>query len=149
MMDSNAGNKTVRDGQLEFADFVAVDKRQSRLPSLFIQLRNPFMSADSAVTYTSVHSETRSWSIPSEDPYEEVAQQLAAIRQMRAAALSTYHSLLTSGTPPLLPIPLPAPSTSHRANIPEADMPPRKRLLYTTPRPRCEVGESSAAAAER
>ncbi|GKB09081.1 hypothetical protein Tco_0837393 [Tanacetum coccineum] len=35
------GNKTVRDGQLEFADFVAVDKRQSRLPSPFIQLRNP------------------------------------------------------------------------------------------------------------
>ncbi|GKG23018.1 hypothetical protein Tco_0388321, partial [Tanacetum coccineum] len=25
------------------------------------------MSADSAVTYTSVHSEARSWSIPSED----------------------------------------------------------------------------------
>ncbi|GKA47681.1 hypothetical protein Tco_0740564 [Tanacetum coccineum] len=34
------------------------------------------MSADSAVTYTSVHSEARSWSIPSEDPYEEAAQQL-------------------------------------------------------------------------
>ncbi|GKG04477.1 hypothetical protein Tco_0314864, partial [Tanacetum coccineum] len=31
------------------------------------------MSADFAVTYTSVHSEARSWSIPSEDPYEEVA----------------------------------------------------------------------------
>ncbi|GJV80846.1 hypothetical protein Tco_1516716, partial [Tanacetum coccineum] len=34
------------------------------------------MSADSAVTYTSVHSEARSWSIPSEDPYGEVARQL-------------------------------------------------------------------------
>ncbi|GKG16017.1 hypothetical protein Tco_0358340, partial [Tanacetum coccineum] len=34
------------------------------------------MSADSAVTYTFVHSEARSWSIPSEDPYEEAAQQL-------------------------------------------------------------------------
>ncbi|GJT92437.1 hypothetical protein Tco_1081282 [Tanacetum coccineum] len=34
------------------------------------------MSADSAVTYTSVHSEARSWSIPSEDPYEEAARQL-------------------------------------------------------------------------
>ncbi|GJR34991.1 putative reverse transcriptase domain-containing protein [Tanacetum coccineum] len=34
-------NKTVRDEQLEFADFVAVDRRQSRLPSPFIQLRNP------------------------------------------------------------------------------------------------------------
>ncbi|GJT15561.1 hypothetical protein Tco_0874267 [Tanacetum coccineum] len=131
------------------------------------------MSADSVVTYTSVHSEARSWSIPSEDPYEEVARQLleqaptpllppsclslrirpphtrAAMRQMRAAAPSTYHSLLPSGTPPLLPIPLPAPFTSRRANIPEADMPPRKRLLLTTPRPGCEVGESSVAAAAR
>nr|GEZ68024.1 hypothetical protein [Tanacetum cinerariifolium] len=35
------GNKMVRDGQLEFADLVAVDKRQSRLSSPFIQLRNP------------------------------------------------------------------------------------------------------------
>ncbi|GJX89435.1 putative reverse transcriptase domain-containing protein [Tanacetum coccineum] len=38
----------------------------------------------------------------------------AAMRQMRAAAPSTYHSLLPSGTLPLLPIPLPAPSTSRR-----------------------------------
>nr|GFA97576.1 hypothetical protein [Tanacetum cinerariifolium] len=34
------------------------------------------MSADSVVTYSSVHSEARSWSIPSEDPYEEATQQL-------------------------------------------------------------------------
>ncbi|GKC33275.1 hypothetical protein Tco_1040569 [Tanacetum coccineum] len=53
---------------------------------------------------------------------------------MRAAAPSTYHPLLSSGTPPLLPIPLPAPSTSRRVNIPEADTPPRKRLLLTAPR---------------
>ncbi|GKB91829.1 hypothetical protein Tco_0964101 [Tanacetum coccineum] len=49
----------------------------------------------------------------------------------------------------MLPIPLPAPSTSRRADIPKADTPPQKRLLLTTPRPRCEVGESSAAAAAR
>ncbi|GKA82579.1 hypothetical protein Tco_0789327 [Tanacetum coccineum] len=149
------------------------------------------MSADSAVTYTSVHSEARSWSIPSEDPYEEAARQLlkqaphsteyvpdpieledhitevasapppppsflaslirpprtrAAIAQMRAAAPSTYHPLLPSRTPPLLPIPLHAPSTSCRADIPEASTPPQKRLLLTAPRPGCEVGESSAAA---
>ncbi|GJR66149.1 hypothetical protein Tco_0012214 [Tanacetum coccineum] len=168
------------------------------------------MSADSAGTYTSVHSEARSWSIPSEDPYEEAARQLleqaphfpeyvpnpieledhipmyipepehpedlvpaedeaptpplppfflsprirpprtrAAMAQMRATTPSTYHSLLPSGTPPLLPIPLPAPSTSSRANILEADTPPRNRLLLTTPRLSCEVGESSAAAAAR
>ncbi|GJV64913.1 hypothetical protein Tco_1475741 [Tanacetum coccineum] len=168
------------------------------------------MSADSAVTYTSVHSEARSWSIPSEDPYEEAARQLleqaprspeyvpdpmeledhvpvyipepehpedlvpaedeaptpllppsflsprirplsprALAAEMRDVASSLYHSLHPSGTPSLLPIPLPAPSTSRRADIPEADMPPRKRLLLTTPRPGCEVGESSAAAAAR
>nr|GEX92893.1 hypothetical protein [Tanacetum cinerariifolium] len=36
----------------------------------------PVMSADSTVTYSFVHSEARSLSIPSEDPYEEAAQQL-------------------------------------------------------------------------
>nr|GEU32316.1 hypothetical protein [Tanacetum cinerariifolium] len=111
------------------------------------------MSADSAVTYTSVYSEARSCCIPSEDPYEEAAQQLLeqAPRypeyvpdpieledHMRAAVPSTYHSLLPSGTLPLLPIPLPVPSTSHRAEIPEADTPPRKWLLLTAPRPGCE-----------
>nr|GFC51040.1 hypothetical protein [Tanacetum cinerariifolium] len=71
----------------------------------------------------------------------------AAMAQMRAAIPSTYHSLLPSGTPLLLPIPLPVPSTSRRAKIPEADTPPRKRLLLTAPRLRCEFGESSTAAA--
>ncbi|GKF48101.1 hypothetical protein Tco_0141352, partial [Tanacetum coccineum] len=73
----------------------------------------------------------------------------AAMAQMRATAPSTYHPLLPSRTPPLLPIPLPTPSTSRRFDIPEADTPPRNRLLLTTPRPVCEVGESSAAAAAR
>ncbi|GKC59153.1 hypothetical protein Tco_1086751 [Tanacetum coccineum] len=71
------------------------------------------MSVDFAVTYTSVHSKARSWSIPSEDPYEEVAQQLLeqaprspeyvpedhvpSMGRMRAARPSTYHSLLHQG----------------------------------------------------
>nr|GFC45233.1 hypothetical protein [Tanacetum cinerariifolium] len=163
------------------------------------------MSADSAVTYFSVYSEARSWSIPSEDPYEEAAQQLfeqaphspeyiprdhvpvfvlefehpedlapaedeapasllppaflsprirplsprALEAEMNAIASSLYHSLHPSGTPPLLPIPLSTPSTSRRAGIPEADTPPRNRSVLATPRPRCEVGESYAAAARR
>ncbi|GJZ41420.1 hypothetical protein Tco_0588306 [Tanacetum coccineum] len=68
---------------------------------------------------------------------------------MRDAAPSTYHSLLLSETPPLLLIPLHASSTSRRADIPKADMPPRKRLLLTAPTPRFEVRESSAAAARQ
>ncbi|GKF88449.1 hypothetical protein Tco_0259326, partial [Tanacetum coccineum] len=51
--------------------------------------------------------------------------------------------------PQLLPIPLPAPSTSRRADIPKADTPPWKRLLLTAPTPRVEVGESFAAATAR
>ncbi|GJS94373.1 hypothetical protein Tco_0801341 [Tanacetum coccineum] len=68
---------------------------------------------------------------------------------MRDIASAFYHSLHPSGTPPWLPIPLHAPSTSRRAVIPEADTPPRNRLLLTTPRPGCEIGESSVAAAAR
>ncbi|GKA39169.1 hypothetical protein Tco_0731720, partial [Tanacetum coccineum] len=135
------------------------------------------MSADSAVTYTSIHSEARSWSIPSEDPYEEVVRQLLeqaprspeyvpedhvpvyipehehpedlVPAEDEAPTPSLPPFFLSPRTPPLLPIPLPAPSTSRKAYIPEADIPPRKRLLLTTPIPGCEIGESSAAAAAR
>ncbi|GJY88249.1 hypothetical protein Tco_0502877 [Tanacetum coccineum] len=65
----------------------------------------------------------------------------AAMAQMRVAAPSTYHPLLPSGTPPLLPIPLPAPSTSRRADIPEADTPPRKRLLLNVTPPNWVAAE--------
>ncbi|GJY62270.1 hypothetical protein Tco_0462927 [Tanacetum coccineum] len=44
---------------------------------------------------------------------------------------------------------LPAPSTSRRADISEADMLFWKRLLLTAPTPRMEVGETSAAGAAR
>nr|GFC28724.1 hypothetical protein [Tanacetum cinerariifolium] len=69
--------------------------------------------------------------------------------EINAIASSLYNSLHPSVTPPLLPIPLSTPSTSHRARIPEADTPPRNRPLLATPRPGCEVRESSAAAASR
>ncbi|GKB76125.1 putative reverse transcriptase domain-containing protein, partial [Tanacetum coccineum] len=47
------------------------------------------------------------------------------------------------------PLPLPAPSTSRRADILEVELPPWKRLLLTAPTPRFEIGESSTAAAAR
>ncbi|GJY36917.1 hypothetical protein Tco_0422295 [Tanacetum coccineum] len=47
-------------------------------------------------------------------------------------------------SPPLL-----LPSTSYRTDIPEAEMPPRKRACLTTPAPRLEIGESSAAGVAR
>nr|GEY38517.1 hypothetical protein [Tanacetum cinerariifolium] len=82
-------------------------------------------------------------------PAKNEAPIEAYIPEMRAAVPSTYHLLLPSETPSLLPIPLPVPSTSHRAEIPEADTPPRKRLLLTAPRPRYEVGESFATVARQ
>ncbi|GJS40192.1 hypothetical protein Tco_0565235 [Tanacetum coccineum] len=53
----------------------------------------------------------------------------AAMAQRRATTPSIYHSLLPAGTSPLLSIPLPAPSTSRRADIPEAECHLEKRLL--------------------
>ncbi|GKF43466.1 hypothetical protein Tco_0130018, partial [Tanacetum coccineum] len=41
------------------------------------------------------------------------------------------------------------PSTSHRTDVPEAEMPPRKRACFTTPAPGLEIGESSADGAMR
>ncbi|GJV53867.1 hypothetical protein Tco_1449608 [Tanacetum coccineum] len=73
----------------------------------------------------------------------------AVMAQRRATTPSIYHSLLPTGTPPLLPIPLPVPSISRRDDILEADTPPRKRLLLTAPTPRVEDGESSAAASRQ
>nr|GEX76481.1 hypothetical protein [Tanacetum cinerariifolium] len=63
----------------------------------------------------------------------------AAMIRLRAETPSTSHPLSSStpalGTSLLLPIPLPTssphlllPSTSHRANVPEVTLPPRRRL---------------------
>nr|GEX70094.1 hypothetical protein [Tanacetum cinerariifolium] len=64
---------------------------------------------------------------------------------------STYHLTSPSGTPPLLPVPLPTPSpplpplsTDPRACVREVCFLPRKRLCYTFSL-RFEVGESSSA----
>ncbi|GJV41049.1 putative reverse transcriptase domain-containing protein [Tanacetum coccineum] len=79
-------------------------------------------------------------------PVVDEAPIEAYITEMRVGSAHPpiIHYFL-SGIPLLLPIPLPAPSTSRRADIPEADTPPWKRLLLTALRPVCEVGESSAA----
>ncbi|GJR97489.1 hypothetical protein Tco_0269663 [Tanacetum coccineum] len=100
------------------------------------------MSADSVVTYTSVPLRARSWSIPSEDPLQGGGQSedFVPAEDEAPTPTTTTPLFLSPRTPPLLPIPLPTPSTSRRADIPEADTPPRKRLLLTTPRPSCVVG---------
>nr|GEZ14915.1 hypothetical protein [Tanacetum cinerariifolium] len=128
------------------------------------------MSADSAVTYNSVHSEVpRSPKyvpdpIELEDhvpvyipehpedllPAEDEAPIEAYIPEVASAPTPPLpSSFLSLRTPPLLPIPLLVPSSSRKAEIPDADTPPQKRLLLTAPRPGYEIGESSAAAAAR
>ncbi|GJZ30203.1 reverse transcriptase domain-containing protein, partial [Tanacetum coccineum] len=94
----------------------------------------------------------------------------AAMIRLRAEALSTSHSLPlpppiilsytrsdapSSGTPPLLPIPLPTSSpplhllsTDRIADKPEVTLPPQKRLCIALG-PRYEVGESSSAPTAR
>ncbi|GJX08703.1 hypothetical protein Tco_0196635 [Tanacetum coccineum] len=115
------------------------------------------MSANSAVTYTSVHSEARSWSIPSEDPYEEATRQLFEQAPRSPEYVPdpieledpTTHppiiSLLPSEDTPLLPIPIPAPSLAAELYSRRLTRPLVKWLTITTPKTSCVVGESSAA----
>ncbi|GJT67415.1 putative reverse transcriptase domain-containing protein [Tanacetum coccineum] len=100
-------------------------------------------------------------SIPSEDPYEEAARQLLEQAPRSPEYVPEDHVPVYIPEPehpedlvpaedeaPIPPLP-PFFFRAATADIPEADTPPRKRLLLTTPRPECEVGESSAAAAAR
>ncbi|GJZ57202.1 putative reverse transcriptase domain-containing protein [Tanacetum coccineum] len=84
----------------------------------------------------------------------------AYVAMMRVAAPSTYilasrSETPPSGTPPLLPIPLPTPSpplllpsTDRRADRPKVCLPPRKRLCIAQGL-RYKVGESSSAPTAR
>ncbi|GJW06751.1 hypothetical protein Tco_1569174 [Tanacetum coccineum] len=83
----------------------------------------------------------------------------AVMIRLRAETPSTSHPLPSStppsGTPPLLPIPLPTPSLPlllptivYRAGVSEVTLPPRKRLCIALGL-RYEVGESSSAPTAR
>ncbi|GJS30668.1 putative reverse transcriptase domain-containing protein [Tanacetum coccineum] len=84
----------------------------------------------------------------------------ASMAMMRVAAPSTYclaprSETPPSGTPPLLPIPLPTSSpplllhsTDRKAEVLEVLLPPRKRLCIA-PGPRYEIGDSSSAPTAR
>nr|GEV41016.1 hypothetical protein [Tanacetum cinerariifolium] len=82
-----------------------------------------------------------------------------SMAMMRAAAPSTYilaprSETPPSGTPPLLPIPLPTSlpmlrsSANYRADVPDVTLLPRKRLCIALG-PRFEVAESSSALTAR
>ncbi|GJZ77323.1 hypothetical protein Tco_0641995 [Tanacetum coccineum] len=63
-----------------------------------------------------------------------------------AASPSTHQPLLSLDIPPP---PFLVPSTAHRDDIPEADMPLRKRARFSAPASRFKVGESLTAATAR
>nr|GEV54283.1 hypothetical protein [Tanacetum cinerariifolium] len=125
------------------------------------------MSGDSVVTYTSVHSKARSWSIPSEDPYEEAAQQ--SLEQAPHSLEYVPDPIELEDHVPvhipehpedLVPAEDEAPIEAYIHEVASAPTPPLPpfflssqlrfpRLLLTAPKPGCEVRESSAAAAAR
>ncbi|GJR21857.1 hypothetical protein Tco_0970384 [Tanacetum coccineum] len=100
-------------------------------------------------------SPSTSYPLPIVLPYTR-----ASMAMMRDAAPSTYilasqSETPPSGTPPLLPIPLPTPSlplllpsTNCKAGVSEVTLPPRKRLCIDLGL-RFEVGESSYAPTAR
>ncbi|GKE08682.1 hypothetical protein Tco_1412233 [Tanacetum coccineum] len=72
----------------------------------------------------------------------------AARIRLRVASLSTHHP--STHHPSEIPSPpLLLPSTAHRDDILEADMPLRKRACFTAPTSRFEMGESSSATIAR
>ncbi|GJX89495.1 hypothetical protein Tco_0341509 [Tanacetum coccineum] len=80
---------------------------------------------------------------PPASPIRPLGYRAAMIR-LRAETPSTSHPLpLPTSSPPLQLL-----SSDHRTDRPEITLPPRKRLGIDLG-PRCEVGESSAAAAAR
>ncbi|GJY41213.1 hypothetical protein Tco_0428483 [Tanacetum coccineum] len=91
-----------------------------------------------------------------------------SVRPQTPMTASTQALIDASAARPLPPSPIPLPSPppinptydqtplGHRAamirmrdDIPEEDMPPRRRFVLTAPLPGCDVAESSAAAAAR
>ncbi|GJU49446.1 hypothetical protein Tco_1219001 [Tanacetum coccineum] len=134
------------------------------------QLLDLVRSSDSALTYTYIHSEARSWSIPSEDPYEEAARQLLE-QAPRPSEYVPDPMELEDHVPVYIPEPehpedlVPAEDEApiepyitegrhhcylyHYLHHPLAAELTFPRLLLTAPTPRVEVGESSAAAAAR
>ncbi|GJW70678.1 hypothetical protein Tco_0127595, partial [Tanacetum coccineum] len=93
-------------------------------------------------------------------PSPRLRRARISVRPQTPITAATEALIVVIPSPPLPlpspPLPLPAPSsplllptTNHREDVPEANVPPRKRLCLTAPTSRFEVGESSVAGATR
>ncbi|GJW84814.1 hypothetical protein Tco_0157959 [Tanacetum coccineum] len=92
------------------------------------------------------HVATPTPSLPIASPPLPLPSPLTTIPSDAGATLGYRETRIriSAASPPLLLL-----STSHRTDIPEAEMSPRKRACLTTPTPRLEIRESSAAGAAR
>nr|GEU65040.1 retrotransposon protein, putative, Ty3-gypsy subclass [Tanacetum cinerariifolium] len=83
-----------------------------------------------------------------EEPFkdEEEEEHLALVD---LSAVPIVDSVLPAGDAAEIRIIALLPSTSHRTDIPEADMPPQKRACLTTPTLGFKIGESFTASATR
>ncbi|GKD61638.1 hypothetical protein Tco_1299147, partial [Tanacetum coccineum] len=79
--------------------------------------------------------------LPLPSPLTTSPTDVGALLGYRAAGIRMRAAV---ASPPLSLLP-----TSHRTDVPEAEMPPWKRACLTTPAPGYEIGESSAAGAVR
>ncbi|GJZ69479.1 hypothetical protein Tco_0633029 [Tanacetum coccineum] len=98
------------------------------LSSLLPQIPSPPLPLSSPPTYTS-------------PTYAEAPLGYKAA-MIRSSAASPLPLLVPSST-------LLLPAIDHTEDVPEADVPPQKRLCLTAPAPRFKVGESSAAVVAR
>nr|GEU47266.1 hypothetical protein [Tanacetum cinerariifolium] len=81
------------------------------------------------------------------NPYEEVSQQGQALIDAVAARSSPFPLPSTNPAYDQIPLGYREAMIRMRDDIPEENMPPWRRFILTTPPPRCDVAESSAAAA--
>ncbi|GJS99209.1 hypothetical protein Tco_0820379 [Tanacetum coccineum] len=82
-------------------------------------------------------------------PLREEVERLFALTTPPPSPLTLLSSPLPHIPSPPLPIPSPPPNSPTHIEIPESWLPLRKRVRFASPTPSHEVGESSAAGADR
>ncbi|GJV71113.1 hypothetical protein Tco_1491108 [Tanacetum coccineum] len=112
------------------------DEEEEHLaPAVALSVVNPVPSAEIHIPFPSEEEVARLFALPTPPP-SPLTPLSSPLPQIPSPP--THH-----------PLPLHAPSTSRRADIPEDELPPWKRLLLTAPIPRFEIGESSTVVAAR
>nr|GEZ34945.1 hypothetical protein [Tanacetum cinerariifolium] len=113
------------------------------LPTTYRITARMFTRSKTPILFPSKEEVARLLSLPTPPPSALTPLSLP-LPQIPSLPTSPTYAQALLGTPPLLPIPLPAPSTSRRADIFMADMSFQKRLLLIDPTRGFEVGETSA-----